>query len=54
MADMASLGVRAPTVVTRVSEFIPEVRGRRLGDRDTGRCGETRRRGRRETGQRLG
>ncbi|CAM9579252.1 unnamed protein product [Scytosiphon promiscuus] len=25
MSDMASLGVRAPTVVTRVSEFIPEV-----------------------------
>lgn len=25
MQDMASLGVRAPDVVTRVSEFIPEV-----------------------------
>lgn len=26
MQDMASLGVRAPDVVTRVSEFIPEVK----------------------------
>lgn len=25
MQDMAALGVRAPDVVTRVSEFIPEV-----------------------------
>lgn len=25
MQDMAALGVRRPTVVTRVSEFIPEV-----------------------------